>query len=140
MENDKISNYRETQINTASRGKLIVILYDGLIKFIDIAIENIPKKKFDIASNNIIKAQDIVNELSMSLNMEAGEISGKLISIYSFLYEKLIEANVKKDVKSLRFIRKMAFELRDGWNQIANKSTVSDIKKMRKTGGIDIAG
>ena len=84
MEKEHISSYRETQIKTASRGKLIVLLYDGLVKFLDIALENMPKKKYDIVNLNIIKAQDIIAELIMSLNMEAGEVSGKLLSIYTF--------------------------------------------------------
>jgi flagellar protein FliS len=140
MENDHISSYRETQIKTASRGKLIVLLYDGLLKFLDIAIENIPKKKYDIVNKNIIKAQDIISELIMSLNMEAGDVSGKLMSIYTFLNKKLIEANVQKDPEGIKFVRKMMYELREAWGEVAKKSGNPDMKEMKKEGGIDIAG
>ncbi len=140
MDQDRISHYRETQIKTATKGKLIVILYDGLIRFLDLALENLPSKKYDVVNNNILKAQDILSELGMSLNMNAGDISQKLLSIYSFLNMKLIEGNIRKDPEPIIFVRKMASELRDSWSKIAKKSGVSDIKDMKKDGGIDVAG
>ena len=140
MENENILHYRETQIKTASKGKLVVILYDGLLRFLDLALENMPRKKFDVVNNNILKAQDIITELIMSLNMEAGDISQKLFSIYTFFNKMLIEGNMKKDPKPILFVRKMVAELRDAWNQIANKGGTPDIEDMKKEGGIDIAG
>lgn len=139
MEKDRISNYRETQIKTAPKGKLVVLLYDGLIKFLDIALENLPKKRYDLANSNILKAQDIISELSMSLNMDVGDMSHKLFSIYSFLNTKLIEGNIKKTEEPIRFVRKMAMELREAWNTIAKNGGISNINEMKK-GGIDIAG
>jgi flagellar protein FliS len=140
MQEDKIAHYRETQIKTASKGKLVVILYDGLIRFLDLALENLPKKKYDVVNNNIIRAQDIISELSISLNMEAGEISEKLLSIYSFLNMKLIEGNVQKKEEPIRFVRRMVCDLRESWNRIAKKSPITPIEDMKKKGGIDVAG
>ena len=140
MENENILHYRETQIKTASKGKLIVILYDGLLRFLDIALENIPKKKYDVVNNNILKAQDIISELIVSLNMDAGDISQKLLSIYTFFNTKLIEGNVKKDPNPIAFVRNMAAELRDAWNQIAAKGGTPNLDEMNKDGGIDVAG
>jgi flagellar protein FliS len=140
MQKDRIAHYRETQIKTASKGKLVVILYDGLIRFLDLALENIPKKQYDEANNNILKAQDIVSELTMSLNMEAGDISKKLLSVYSFFNMKLIEGNIKKDVAPIAFVRKMAGELRESWSTVAKKSSIVKIEEMKKKGGIDVAG
>lgn len=140
MQEDKIAHYRETQIKTASKGKLVVILYDGLLRFIDLALENLPQKKYDVVNNNIIKAQDIISELSMALNMEAGEISDKLLSIYSFLNMKLIEGNVQKQTEPILFVRKMVCDLRESWNKIANQGSIMPIEDMKKEGGIDVAG
>ena len=140
MQEDKIAHYRETQIKTASKGKLIVILYDGLLRFLDLALESLPEKKYDVVNNNIIKAQDVISELSMALNMEAGEISEKLLSIYSFLNMKLIEGNVQKQVEPILFVRKMVCDLRESWNKIANKGSIMPIEDMKKEGGIDVAG
>ena len=140
MQEDKIAHYRETQIKTASKGKLVVILYDGLLRFLDLALENLPKKKYDVVNNNIIKAQDLISELSMALNMEAGEISDKLLSIYSFLNMKLIEGNVQKQTEPILFVRKMVCDLRESWNKIANQGSIMPIEDMKKEGGIDVAG
>jgi flagellar protein FliS len=139
MQEDRISHYRETQIKTASQGKLVVILYDGLLRFLDLALENLPKKKYDLVNNNIIRAQDILSELSMALNMEAGDISQRLLSIYSFLNMKLIEGNVQKSEKPIRFVRRMIAELRESWNKVSKKSSIAPIEEMKK-GGIDVAG
>jgi flagellar protein FliS len=139
MQEDRIAHYRETQIKTASQGKLVVILYDGLLRFLDLALENVPKKKYDLVSNNIIRAQDILSELSIALNMEAGDISQRLLSIYSFLNMKLIEGNVQKSEKPIRFVRRMIAELRESWNKVSKKSSITPIEEMKK-GGIDVAG
>jgi len=140
MNQERIRHYREIQIKTASKGKLIVLLYDGLVKFLDIAIENIPEKKYDVVNTNIIKSQDIITELIMSLNMEAGDFSQRLLSIYSYLNMKLIEGNMKKDVESVKFVKKMVVELRDAWKKIVKNSPNPDINEMKREGGIDIAG
>jgi len=140
MDKERISSYKETQIKTASRGKLVVLLYDGLIRFLDIAVENLPLKKYDIVSSNILKAQDIVAELIMALNFDAGDLSQKLMSIYTFFNTKLIEANVKKDPAPIKFVRKMACDLREAWKEVAKKGSVPDLREMKKEGGIDIAG
>jgi flagellar protein FliS len=118
MQEDRIAHYRETQIKTASQGKLVVILYDGLLRFIDLALENLPKKKYDLVNNNIIRAQDILSELSIALNMEG---------------------NVQKSEKPIRFVRRMIAELRESWNKVSKKSSITPIEEMKK-GGIDVAG
>ncbi len=140
MENERIHHYRETQIKTASRGKLVVLLYDGLIRFLDIALENLPEKRYDIVNTNILKAQDILSELILSLNMEAGEVSQKLLSIYSFLNMKLIDGNMKKDTEAIKFVRRMCGELRDAWRKIVNQSPNPGFTDMKKSGRIDVAG
>lgn len=128
--------YKKTQIDTANQGKLIVMLYDGAIKFINIAIDLIPSKSIEKIHNNIIKAQDIINELMTSLNMEAGEISEKLFSIYMYIKKKLIEANIKKQAEPLIEVRNYLIELRDAWEQAAKNVPID---KKDDEGGINIA-
>ncbi|HQO40892.1 MAG TPA: flagellar export chaperone FliS, partial [Spirochaetota bacterium] len=92
------NQYKQTQISTANQGKLIVMLYDGAIKFLNIAIENIEPMRYDVVNTNIIKAQDIITELLLSLNMnEGGEISQNLFSLYMYFKRQLLEANMRKD-------------------------------------------
>ena len=140
MNQDRVHNYRETQIKTASKGKLIVMLYDGIIRNIDIAIEAIPEKHFDVANKSILNAQDIISELIVSLNMDAGDFSQNLLNIYSFLNTRLIDANMRKVVEPLNFVRKMVGELREAWVEITKKSQNPELGEMKKGGGIDIAG
>ncbi len=128
--------YKKTQIDTANQGKLIVMLYDGAIKFVNIAIEAIPSKSIEKIHNNIIKAQDIINELITSLNMEVGEISEKLFSIYMYMKKRLIEANIKKDAEPLIEVRNYLIELRDAWEEAAKKVPM---EKKDEEGGVNIA-
>ncbi len=121
------NQYKQTQITTANQGKLIVMLYDGAIKFLTIALDNMEPKKYDIVNNNIIKAQDIVTELLLSLNMdEGGEISRNLFSLYMYFKKQLLEANIKKDPQIITHIIKLLKELRDAWDQISSNETRSD--------------
>ena len=138
--NDLYREYKKTEINTANQGKLILMLYDGAIKFINRAIDLIPKKKasdIEEIHNNIVKAQNIIYELTSSLNMEVGEISRKLFSIYMYINNKLTLANVNKDDKPLKEVRKYLIELRGAWEQAA-KNVSANAKEFKK-GGVNIA-
>jgi flagellar protein FliS len=114
--------YKEVEIKTASPGKLIVIMYDGAIRFLKFAKEAIDEKNIEKAHNNIVKAQDIIMELLLSLNMEAGEIAVKLQSLYIFMNKLLMEANIKKEKEPIDRVLKMLTELREVWNEVAKKS------------------
>jgi flagellar protein FliS len=114
--------YKEIEIKTASPGKLIVIMYDGAIRFLKLAKEAIDEKNIEKAHNNIVKAQDIIMELLLSLNMEAGEIAVKLQSLYIFMNKLLMEANIKKEKEPIDRVLKMLTELREVWNEVAKKS------------------
>ena len=119
--------YKQTQITTANQGKLIVMLYDGAIKFLTIALDNMSPKTYDVVNNNIIKAQDIITELLLSLNMdEGGEISQNLFNLYMYFKRQLLEANIRKDAEIINQIIKLLKELRDAWDQISANETRSD--------------
>ena len=121
------NQYKQTQITTANQGKLIVMLYDGAIKFLNIALDNMSPKTYDVVNNNIIKAQDIITELLLSLNMdEGGEISQNLFNLYMYFKRQLLEANIKKDAEIINQVLKLLKELRDAWDQISANETRSD--------------
>jgi flagellar protein FliS len=141
MENNPLKAYKETQIKSATPGQLIIMLYDGAIKNINIALDGLGKKskKLDHISNAIIKAQDIISELMVSLDFEkGGEIAKNLFSIYVFMNRELLNANIGKEAASLNTVKKILTELRDAWIQIADKTLNST--KTARTGGINIAG
>ena len=138
---DPIHSYKETQIKTATQGKLIVMLYDGAIKYINRAIENNAKKykDFDKVSNSIIRAQDIITELMASLDFEkGGEIAKNLFSLYVYINKQLLEANISKDCKPLNQVKQYLMELRSAWVEITNKNQ-TDQGQAGAT-GINIAG
>jgi flagellar protein FliS len=138
---DPIHSYRETQIKTATPGKLIVMLYDGAIKNINLALEKIEKKHqaYEQVSNFIIRAQDIITELMVSINFEkGGEIAKNLFSLYMYMNRKLLDANIKKDQKALEEVKKHLVELRSAWAEIANKAGTE--QNQNNTSSINIAG
>ena len=135
-----LNMYRETSIKTASQGKLIVLLYDEAIKHLDkaIAILESETRQFDKANNAIIKAQDIITELSASLDFEKGkEIASNLFSIYVYFNHQLMSANLDKDSTPLKPVRNMMYELRSAWKQIEN---TKDVQSGKGNVGVDIAG
>lgn len=111
------NKYKETAIYTSSPGKLIILLYDGLIKFIMKGIKAINEKNIPEANTNIIKAQNIVSELSDVLDMKY-EISISLRSIYKYMLNRLIKANVLKSKEILEETLNFANTLRDTWTKI----------------------
>ncbi|HOD16575.1 MAG TPA: flagellar export chaperone FliS [Spirochaetota bacterium] len=140
-EKNPFNEYKKTQITTANQGKLIVMLYDGAIKFLNIAIDNMDPKTYDVVNNNIIKAQDIITELLLSLNMkEGGEISQNLFNLYLYFKKALLEANIKKDAEMVRSVLKLIKDLRDAWDKISANETGSDKSTVGVKGSFSIEG
>ncbi len=140
-EKNPFNEYKKTQIATANQGKLIVMLYDGAIKFLNIAIDNMNPKTYDIVNNNIIKAQDIITELLLSLNMkDGGEISQNLFNLYLYFKKALLEANIKKDAALIQGVIKLLKELRDAWDKISANETASDKRNIGAKGNFSIEG
>lgn len=114
-------DYKKTTVESASPGKLLLMLYDGLIKDVDIAREAIEKKDINTAHNRLMNAQDIMLELMSTLNMDY-EISKELLNLYSYLRQQLAEANLKKDGQILSDIRGIIVDLRDTWREAIKKA------------------
>ena len=136
------NQYKQTQISTANQGKLIVMLYDGAIKFLNIALENIEPMRYDTVNTNILKTQDIITELLLALNMnEGGEISQNLFSLYMYFKRQLLEANMRKDPEMIKHILKLMKEMRDAWDQISATESKSDKSlNMTAKGNFSIEG
>lgn len=129
-----LTAYRQTSIKTASQGTLILMLYDEGIKKIEATItlldvEKLPPSSIEKINNNIIKAQEIITELMASLNTEkGGQIANNLMAIYSYFYQQLLQANIKKDITILKDILSMMKDLRSAWQDVIN-SEESKTKK-----------
>lgn len=108
--------YLDNKIKTATPAELTLMLYDGSIKFCNIAIMAIEENDNSKANTNIIKAQKIMLELRSSLDHKY-EISKNLDSLYEYIYSELIEANMKKDKNVLDEVLESLRELRDTWKE-----------------------
>lgn len=114
--NNPYTKYKEQSINTATQEELTLMLYDGCIKFINISKIAIEEKKYDIANTNIQKAQNIISEFMVTLNMDI-EISKNLLALYDYYNRRLVEANIKKDIEILEEVKVFITELRDTWKE-----------------------
>ena len=108
--------YLDNKIKTATPAELTLMLYDGSIKFCNIAIMAIEENDNSKANTNIIKAQKIMLELRSSLDHKY-EISKNLDLLYEYIYSELIEANMKKDKNVLDEVLESLRELRDTWKE-----------------------
>lgn len=116
---DGITAYQDNAISTQSKGRLIVMLYDGAIKFMKLAIIEMEKKNYEAKGRYINKAIDIINELNAVLDMDSGgEIASNLRSLYLFMNRHLTQANVKCDPQFVREVIKLMEELNQSWKAI----------------------
>lgn len=114
-----IGKYQETAVVTADGGKLIIMLYDGAIRFLNLAIKAIQQNDYKAKSDNLKKAMDIILELNTVLNMEAGgEIASNLRSLYNFMMTHLTRAGAKNDITMIKDVIKCLDELNQGWKAI----------------------
>lgn len=116
MITEQYKKYKEQSILTLSPNELVTLLFDEIIKNINKAIFCINSKKTNDAHNNIIKAENIFLYLIDNLDMKF-PISKELLKLYDYIYNRLIQANVKKDTEILEEILDMASELKSTWAQ-----------------------
>ncbi len=135
--------YRQAEVESLTQGQLIVMLYDGAIRFLEDAADKVEDfRQYDLVNEKLIKVQDIISELMVSLNMDAGEVAVNLLSIYVYLKNTLVEANMTKEKSKIMEVLKHLRSLRDAWSEIADKdpSTLQDGKSEQSAGGISFTG
>lgn len=110
--------YRTTQVGTADPARLVLMMYDGAIRFARQGAEAIREADIEAANTNLGRAQDIVTELTGALNLETGEIAVHLQQMYDYIGRQLVAANVKKDEAPLAEAIELLHELRDTWQQL----------------------
>lgn len=120
MYSNAASIYQENSVSTASSAKLLLMLYEGAIKFCRFAEMAIDERNVEIRNKNLIKVQNIITELTITLNKDAGEVAEQLSSLYEYMQNELIQANVKNDKGKVTGVKNMLQELHDVWYQIIN--------------------
>lgn len=136
--------YRDTGVKTASQGKLVVMLYDEAIRQLSYAISylmggnKIEAQHIEQFSKHIMKVQEIITELMISLDMEAGgDISKNLMSLYIYFNQELLNISISHDRTKITFIQDMLMQLRDAWAEAATEAGREPAPVMN---GIDING
>lgn len=123
MTYNALNQYKQNTVFTATPEELTLMLYDGGIKFMNIAIYNIENNGMEKAHKSLIRAQDIVIELKSSLNMDY-EISINLEKLYDFIIDRLVDANINKKKEPIDEALEILTQLRDTW-----KEAMKDVKK-----------
>jgi len=112
--------YRATKVETAGSVDLVVMLYQGAVKFVRLGIDALDRADSQAAHTNFVRAQDIVAELLSSLDREkGGAIASQLASVYDYCFRRLILANVKRDRDAAREVIGILRDLGTAWQQIA---------------------
>ncbi|MCC8166331.1 MAG: flagellar export chaperone FliS, partial [Planctomycetes bacterium] len=108
--------YLRTQIETASKEQLVVMLFDGILRFTEIARKAIEAKQIEDSHHALMRAQAIVMELICTVDKEkGGEIASNLMALHAYAFNCLITANMRKDVTKLDEVQNIYRKLREGW-------------------------
>jgi len=124
MAHNPLSTYTKVSLQTASQVQLVVKLYEGAIKFLEKARSGFdfddPIDRIQTIHNHIPKAQEIIHELNITLDMEqGGEMATQLRELYQYFDKRLFEANMKKDVKILEEVIERLTTLLEAWEEIS---------------------
>lgn len=113
--------YANSKIMTATPEELTLMLYDGAIKFCNIAIAGIEEKDVEKTHNNIKKVEDIITEFQVTLNHKY-PVADDFDNVYKYLKDRLLEANIKKDKEILEEVLKHLRTMRDTWKEVMKLS------------------
>ena len=130
--------YQKTNVNTASQGRLVVLLYEGAVKHLKAAInlfgpdEKLKPGDIEQYGIHIQKAQAIITELQVSLDMEkGGDIARNLMSLYVFFNEELMDATISHNKQKIEFVQNKMDELAESWRAIANSTANTPAPKVQ---------
>ncbi|HEV59013.1 MAG TPA: flagellar export chaperone FliS [Phycisphaerales bacterium] len=117
---DRTAAYEETTVMTQDRGRLIVMLYEGAIKFLRQALAACEQGDYEKKGRLICRAQDIIFELNTVLDVEAGgDIAQNLRKLYNFMWRHLGQANAAHDTDKIREVIGLLETLNRGWRAVA---------------------
>jgi len=117
--NNALANYRKNQVSGMSQKELIVLLYDGALKFLDQANGHLEEKETNEFADKLERVHRIVYHLYSTLDFEnGGEIAEKLGSLYAFIISQLYVLNSTKNSKLVESIKSILTNLRDGWQNV----------------------
>lgn len=122
--------YKHNSIYTATPAELTLMLYNGAIKFINQGEQFLAEENYENANNAILRAQDIINELSQTLDMKY-EISNQFKVLYDYILSRLIDANMKKNTEALKEASTLVTEFRDTWQQAMKLAKMQEARAVK---------
>ncbi len=115
--------YKQTAVLSASKEQVMLMLYEGAIRFTKMAIRAAQDNNIPERGKNILKAYDIILEFQASLNHNvAGDLPKQLDQLYTYMLEQYSKANMTGNIEALQSCLKVLENLYDGWNQVINKT------------------
>ena len=130
--------YNQVQIQTANKSKLVVMLYQGAIKFMKKALLGMEKKDIEEKGNALIKAQDIILELLYALDQEmlssGNELALNLQRLYLYSYRRLVHANIRQDEEAIKEIIDVMTNLAEAWETVAASDSSADSATSSRSG------
>lgn len=117
INNNPYQSYQQNQVQTLSQEKLVLMLYDGALRFCRQGQAAVEQRDYAAVSNNLGRAEDIISELMVTLNRDAGEVAENLYKLYEFMYRHLVQANVKKSAAMISEVIDLLQQLRDTWEE-----------------------
>lgn len=117
MDQRAINAYQKNAIITASKAELTLMLYDGAIKFCNIALSGFENKDYEKINTNLKKAQAIITEFRATLDRKY-PVWEDFERVYDYIYRCLIDANIHKDEEKLQEALKYIREMRDTWKEV----------------------
>ena len=134
--NPYLKQYQQTQIQTASPEKILIMLYDVAIQFLNKALKYMQENNIQETHNNIIAAQRIITEFMNTLDVEAGgDVCKNLYSLYEYLHYRLVQANINKNPDMIEEVLRHLKDLKSTWEEairIANKEKEAEGDDLRQ--------
>jgi len=138
--NNKYDRLMNDKLFHATKEELTLMLYEGALKFCNQAIAAVEAKDHTAANDLIIKVENIIREFQLTLDRKY-DISTQLNTMYTYIYARLLDANIKKDKEILEEVRYLLRELRDTWKEamkLAKQQEAGAPALSKKTEGIDV--
>ena len=133
--NQYVKQYQKTTVETASNEKILIMLYDGAIQFLNKAKIALNEKNYEQSHNNLMGAQRILEEFINTIDKEPNpELANNLINLYEYFITRLVQANIKHEIGPVDEVLKFLKDLKSTWEQaisIAQKERAELISKAR---------
>jgi len=124
MINNAANAYKNSKIQTASPAELTLMLYDGAVKFCNVALMALEKNDYEKTSVNLIKAQKIITEFRSTLDFKY-PVAKDFDLVYDYIYRRLVDANLKKDPEIIEEALTYIKEMRETWKEVMKLNKVS---------------